>query len=213
MSVDTRFRQAFAKCPLVAILRGIRPDEVEDVGEVLADAGFTLIEVPLNSPDPFDSIARLARRLEGKAMVGAGTVLDPAEVARVRDAGGELIVSPNTDTSVIAATVEAGLVSLPGYLTPSEAFAAARAGAHALKLFPAEAASPKVLKAQRAVLPPSLPVLVVGGVTPEGMDTWKAAGASGFGIGSALYAPGLELADICERAARFIAAVKPQGAS
>lgn len=213
MSVDTRFRQAFAKCPLVAILRGIRPDEAEGIGEVLADAGFTLIEVPLNSPDPFDSIARLARRLEGKAMVGAGTVLDPAEVARVRDAGGELIVSPNTDTSVIAATVEAGLVSLPGYLTPSEAFAAARAGAHALKLFPAEAASPKVLKAQRAVLPPSLPVLVVGGVTPEGMDTWKAAGASGFGIGSALYAPGLELADICERAARFIAAVKPQGAS
>lgn len=213
MSVDTKFRQAFAKCPLVAILRGVRPDEVEGVGEVLAEAGFTLIEVPLNSPDPFDSIARLARRLEGKAMVGAGTALDPAEVAQVRDAGGELIVSPNTDIAVIAATVKAGLVSLPGYFTPSEAFAAARAGAHALKLFPAEAASPKVLKAQRAVLPPSLPVLVVGGVTPEGMDTWKAAGASGFGIGSALYAPGLELADIRERAARFIAEVKPQGAS
>ncbi len=213
MSVDTRFRQAFAKCPLVAILRGVRPDEVEGVGEVLADAGFTLIEVPLNSPDPFDSIARLARRLEGKAMVGAGTVLDPAEVARVRDAGGELIVSPNTDIAVIDATVKAGLVSLPGYFTPSEAFAAARAGAHALKLFPAEAASPKVLKAQRAVLPPSLPVLVVGGVTPEGMDTWKAAGASGFGIGSALYAPGLDLAEIGDRAARFIAAVKPQRAT
>lgn len=213
MSVDTRFRQAFAKCPLVAILRGVRPDEVEGVGEVLADAGFTLIEVPLNSPDPFDSIARLARRLEGKAMVGAGTVLDPAEVARVRDAGGELIVSPNTDIAVIDATVKAGLVSLPGYFTPSEAFAAARAGAHALKLFPAEAASPKVLKAQRAVLPPSLPVLVVGGVTPEGMGTWKAAGASGFGIGSALYAPGLDLAEIGERAARFIAAVKPQRAT
>lgn len=213
MSVDTRFRNAFAKCPLVAILRGVQPDEVEGVGEALAEAGFTLIEVPLNSPDPFDSVARLARRLDGAAMVGAGTVTGPDQVSRVRDAGGELIVSPNTDLSVIAATVEAGLVSLPGYFTPSEAFAAARAGAHALKLFPAEAASPKVLKAQRAVLPPSLPVLVVGGVTPEGMDPWKAAGASGFGIGSALYAPGVTLPEIRERAARFVAAAKPEGAT
>lgn len=213
MSVDARFRSAFAQCPLVAILRGVRPDEVEGVGEALAEAGFTLIEVPLNSPDPFDSIGRLARQLEGTAMVGAGTVTDPAEVAKVRDVGGELIVSPNTDVSVIAATVNAGLISMPGYFTPSEAFAAARAGAHALKLFPAEAASPKVLKAQRAVLPPALPVLVVGGVTPEGMDPWRAAGAAGFGIGSALYAPGVTTAEIRERAARFVAAASAEGAS
>lgn len=213
MNTHSKFQSAFAKCPLVAILRGIRPEEADGVGEVLAQAGFTLVEVPLNSPDPFDSIARLARRLEGRAMVGAGTVIDPADVARVRGAGGELIVSPNTDISVIAATVEAELASLPGYFTPSEAFAAARAGAHALKLFPAEAASPKVLKAQRAVLPPSLPVLVVGGVTPEGMDVWTAAGAAGFGIGSALYTPGMAPAEIGDRAARFVAAAKRQDAS
>ena len=208
MTAQSAFQNALAKCPLVAILRGIRPDEAEDVGIVLAEAGFTLIEVPLNSPDPLDSIARLARRLEGRAMVGAGTVTERAQVAQVRDAGGVLIVSPNSDPSVIAATVEAGLVSLPGFFTPSEAFAAARAGAHALKLFPADAASPKVLKAQKAVLPASLPVLAVGGVTPEGMADWRAAGAAGFGVGSALYTPGVTLADLRQRAARFTAAAE-----
>lgn len=206
MTAPSDFSDAFARCPLVAILRGVRPDEAEGVGEVLAEAGFTLIEVPLNSPEPLDSIARLAQRLAGRAMVGAGTVTDPGEVKRIRDAGGVLIVSPNTDVTVIAATVEAGLVSMPGYFSPSEAFAAARAGAHALKLFPAEAASPRVLKAHKAVLPPALPVLAVGGVTPDSMAEWRAAGAAGFGIGSALYTPGVTLPELRARAQRFVAA-------
>ena len=212
MTPHSDFTQALSRCPLVAIVRGVRPDEVEAVGETLADAGFELIEVPLNSPHPFDSIARLARRLEGRAIVGAGTVLNVGQVQRVRDVGGRLIVSPNTDTAVIAATVDAGLISLPGYFTPSEAFAAVQAGAHALKLFPAEAASPRVLKAQKAVLPRDLPVLVVGGVTPETMAEWTAVGAAGFGIGSALYAPGVSIEELGKRAERFVAAIRSQKA-
>jgi len=200
------FAAAFARCPLVAILRGIAPGEVETVGEALAEAGFTLIEVPLNSPQPFESIARLARRLEGRALAGAGTVLDPAEVRAVAEAGGRLIVSPNTAPRVIAATIEAGLASMPGYFTPSEAFAAIGAGAHALKLFPAEAAAPAVLRAQLAVLPAAVPVLAVGGIVPEAMAGWAAAGASGFGVGSALYKPGMAAAEVRRRAGRFIAA-------
>jgi 2-dehydro-3-deoxyphosphogalactonate aldolase len=200
------FIAAFARCPLVAILRGIAPGEVEAVGEALAEAGFTLIEVPLYSPQPLESIARLARRLEGRAVVGAGTVLDAGEVAAVAQAGGRLIVSPNTDASVIAATVEAGLASLPGYFTPSEALAAIRAGAHALKLFPAEAASPAVLRAQSAILPPEVPKLAVGGIVPESMAGWIAAGAQGFGLGSALYRPGMEADEVRRSADAFIAA-------
>ena len=191
---------------MVAILRGIAPGEVEAVGEALVEAGFTLIEVPLNSPQPSESIARLARRLEGRAMVGAGTVLDAAEVEAVARAGGRLVVSPNSDASVIAATVEAGLASMPGYFTPSEAFAAIRAGAHALKLFPAEAASPAVLRAQSAVLPAEVPKLAVGGIIPESMAGWIAAGARGFGLGSALYRPGMDAAEVRRRADAFIAA-------
>ena len=200
------FAAAFARCPLVAILRGIAPGEVEAIGEALAGAGFTLIEVPLNSPQPFDSVARLTRRLEGRALVGAGTVLDPAEVASVAAAGGRLIVSPNTEPAVIAATVAAGLASMPGYFTPSEAFAAIAAGAHALKLFPAEAAGPAMLRAQSAVLPPDIPKLAVGGIVPEAMTEWIAAGAAGFGLGSALYAPGMDAAEVGRRAGLFIAA-------
>jgi 2-dehydro-3-deoxyphosphogalactonate aldolase len=202
------FDAAFARCPLVAILRGVRPDEVESIGEALVDAGFAIIEVPLNSPDPLDSIARLARALGGRAVVGAGTVLRVADVAAVEQAGGTLIISPNANTQVIAAAAARGLVSLPGIATPTEAFAALEAGATALKLFPAEAASPAVLKAMRAVLPRDARVLPVGGITPEGMTPWRTAGAAGFGLGSALYAPGLSAPEVATRARAFIAALQ-----
>lgn len=202
----TDFATAFATLPLVAILRGIRPDEADDVGEALINAGFTLIEVPLNSPDPFDSITRLAARCGDRALVGAGTVLTIENVTRVRDAGGRMVISPNTNVAVIAATAAAGMASLPGYLTPSEAFAAIGAGASALKLFPAEAASPDVLKAQRAVLPKNVPVLAVGGIVPDRMAPWRAAGADGFGLGSAIYKPGMSATDVGEAARRFVAA-------
>jgi 2-dehydro-3-deoxyphosphogalactonate aldolase len=200
------FADAFASCPLVAILRGVRPDEVEGVGDALVEAGFTLIEVPLNSPEPFDSIGRLAKRFGDSAMIGAGTVLSVDNVGRVGDAGGQMVISPDTNIAVIAATVSAGMASLPGYFTPSEAFAALNAGATALKLFPAEAATPAVLKAQRAVLPKQLPVLAVGGITPATMTPWLAAGANGFGLGSALYKPGASAADVGAAAHDFVAA-------
>lgn len=202
----TDFGTAFAAMPLIAILRGIRPAEAEEVGEALINAGFTLIEVPLNSPDPFDSIARLAARCGDRALVGAGTVLTIEDVARVRAAGGQMVISPNTNVAVIAATVAAGMASLPGYFTPSEALAAITAGASALKLFPAEAASPAVLKAQRAVLPKTVPVLAVGGIVPDGMAPWRAAGADGFGLGSAIYKPGMSATDVGKVARRFVAA-------
>ncbi|RHW18716.1 2-dehydro-3-deoxy-6-phosphogalactonate aldolase [Sphingomonas gilva] len=207
MSHVAEFDAAFARLPLVAILRGVKPDEVEAIGEALVEAGFALIEVPLNSPDPFDSIGRLAKRLAGRAVVGAGTVLDTASVAAVRDVGGTMIISPNADTAVIAASAEARLVSLPGIATPSEAFAALQAGATALKLFPAEAASPSVLKAMRAVLPAAARVLPVGGITPEGMRPWREAGAAGFGLGSALYRPGMDAAAVGANARAFAAAL------
>jgi 2-dehydro-3-deoxyphosphogalactonate aldolase len=200
------FAQAFATLPLVAILRGVTPDTVESVGEELLAAGFTLIEVPLNSPDPFTSIERLVRRFGDRGLFGAGTVLHVADVARVRDAGGRMVISPNTNVSVIAATAAAGMASLPGYSTPSEAFAALDAGATALKLFPAEAASPMVLKAQRAVLPKQVPVLTVGGITPGNMTPWRQAGADGFGLGSALYSVGSTSAQVRSAADAFVAA-------
>ena len=200
------FAEAFAVCPLVAILRGVRPDEVDAIGDTLVESGFTLIEVPLNSPDPLASVERLARRLGDRAMIGAGTVLSVGDVARVAEAGGRIVISPNTDTAVIAASVGRGLASLPGYFTPSEAFAAIGAGADALKLFPAEAASPAVLKAQRAVVPRTTPVLAVGGVTPDTLGPWLDAGADGFGLGSALYRAGASATDVGAAAARFVTA-------
>lgn len=203
MSPPEDFSSAFSRCPLMAILRGITPDEVVAIGEALVETGFTLIEVPLNSPQPLLSIARLAEALKGRALVGAGTVLDVQEVRAVKAAGGRLIVSPNVCPDVIRATVAAGLVSMPGYFTPSEAFLALSAGAHALKLFPAEAASPSVLTAHRAVLPKHIPILVVGGITSRSVQLWRDAGASGFGLGSALYAPGRSVDDVRSRAATF----------
>ena len=207
MSHIPAFDAAFARCPLIAILRGVRPDEVEAIGDALVEAGFTLIEVPLNSPEPLDSIARLARRFAGRAVIGAGTVLREADVAAVQQAGGTMIISPNANLRVIAASAAAGLVSLPGIATPSEAFAAIEAGATALKLFPAEAASPAVLKAMRAVLPKDLRVLPVGGIAPDTMAPWLKAGAAGFGLGSALYQIGLSAEAVSARARAFVTAL------
>lgn len=189
--------------PLVAILRGLRPDEAVDVGSALADAGFRLLEVPLNSPEPFDSIRRLVDTLGDAYLIGAGTVLDPARVRDVADAGGRLIVMPHADTAVIRAAKQAGLYCVPGVATPTEAFAALAAGADALKLFPAEQFTPAALKAWRAVLPVGTAVLPVGGITPGTMAPWLAAGAAGFGIGSSLYAPGRSAGDVATCAQAF----------
>ena len=210
MTAQTQFDLLFAQCPLVAILRGIKPDEAEAIGDALVEGGIGIIEVPLNSPDPLDSIARLAARLEGRALVGAGTVLRVDQVEPIRAAGGRLIVSPSVNTDVIEASVAAGLVSCPGYFTPTEAFAALDAGAHALKLFPAEGASPAVVRAQRAVLPKDLRLIVVGGVVPETMAPWLEAGADGFGLGSGIYRPGQSPAETLARARAFRAALSPR---
>ena len=212
MTTLETFHARLRECPLVAILRGIAPHEAEAIGDALVAAGIRLIEVPLNSPAPLASIEALAMRLHLKApcvqMIGAGTVTASAEVVAVRDAGGRLIVSPNADEEVIVETVQAGLVSLPGFFTASEAFTALRAGAHALKLFPAEGAQPAMLKALRAVLPLETPVLPVGGITPELLSLWLEAGAAGFGLGSALYRKGDSAAEVGKRADRFVAALR-----
>ena len=207
MSALHQFESLFAECPLIAILRGVRPDEVEAIGDALVESGVRIIEVPLNSPDPLDSIARLSVRFEGRALIGAGTVLRVDQINPIRAAGGRLIVSPSTNPGVIAATVAAGMVSCPGYFTLSEAFAALDAGAHALKLFPAEAASPAVVRAQRAVLPNDMRLIVVGGVGPESMSPWFAAGADGFGLGSGIYRPGQTPADTLGKAHAYQAAL------
>jgi 2-dehydro-3-deoxyphosphogalactonate aldolase len=202
-----RFHGHFGACPLVAIIRGVTPDEAEPTARAIFDAGIRIIEVPLNSPEPLRSIERIAAALGEKAVIGAGTVLDPLDVGRVRDAGGTLIVSPNTQAQVIQATVEAGMVSCPGMFTPTEAFTALAAGAHLLKYFPGEAASPKVLKALRAVLPKQVPVVVTGGVTIESIPAWLDAGANGAGLGSGLYKPGQDPAVTAQKARDFVAAL------
>lgn len=208
MNATEELGKWLGECPLVAIIRGIEPDEAVAVGEAIYEAGIRIIEVPLNSPDPFDSIARLAERLGKRALIGAGTVLDPADVGRVAAAGGRLVVSPNTHSPVIEAAVQAGLVSMPGYFTPSEAFEAIRAGAHALKLFPAEGASPATLKAQRAVIPKQVPVLAVGGISPDNMQPWLDAGAAGFGLGSGLYRPGQGSGEVGAQARSYVGALR-----
>lgn len=191
------------ECPLVAILRGVRPDEVIDVTLALVQAGFRIVEVPLNSPDPLASIALLAGRFGATILVGAGTVLDPRDVARVADAGGRLVVMPHANADVVRTAKDAGMLAAPGFATPTEAFTMISAGADALKLFPAEASPPAVLRAMKAVLPRETPVLPVGSITPENMGDYWRAGAAGFGLGSALYKPGLNAADVATRARAF----------
>ncbi len=193
------------QCPLIAILRGVTPDEVEAIGEAIFGAGIRIIEVPLNSPEPLASIERLAAKYGDQALIGGGTVLRWSEVREVRDAGGRLIVSPNTNADVIAESSRSHLVSCPGYFTPSEAFVAVAAGANGLKLFPAEAAPPAALKAQRAVLPKDIPLIVVGGIQPDNMQPWIAAGADGFGLGSGLYKPGQSPEETAEKAQAYVA--------
>lgn len=199
--------------PLVAILRGLTPDESVEIGRVLVDAGFRMLEVPLNSPQPFESIRRMRDALGDDYLIGAGTVLNPAYVKDVADAGGRLIVMPHADVHVIRAAKDAGLYCVPGVATPTEAFAALAAGADALKLFPAEQADPGVLKAWRAVLPKDLAVLPVGGIAPDNMGPWLAAGAAGFGIGSSLYAPGRPASEVATRARAFADAWRSHSAS
>jgi 2-dehydro-3-deoxyphosphogalactonate aldolase len=208
MTPIEEFRQYLDVCPLVAIIRGVTPDEAEAIGAAIFDVGIRIIEVPLNSPDPLKSIQRLVDSHGDRALIGAGTVLGPEQVADVRAAGGRLIVSPNTDPAVIRATVAADLISSPGYFTPSEAFAAIEAGAHTLKFFPAEAATPAVIRAQKAVLPTHVPLVVVGGVKPDTMQPWLEAGADGFGLGSGLYVPGQSPAITAEKAQAYVAGLR-----
>jgi 2-dehydro-3-deoxyphosphogalactonate aldolase len=179
-----------ARCPLVAILRGIRPEEAVPVTAALEARGFSIVEVPLNSPDPLASIAALARRFGDRMLIGAGTVMTAEQVAQVAAAGGRLIVTPHADPAVVRAAKAHGLWAVPGFFTPAEAFNLLGAGADALKLFPAEGASPAMLRAMRAVLPAGTMVLPVGGIDASNMAAWRAAGAAGFGIGSAIYKPG-----------------------
>ena len=199
-------KEALKQCGLIAILRGIRPDEVESIGKVLYDAGFRIIEVPLNSPEPFESIRVLRNVLPASCMVGAGTVLSPAQVLQVKDAEGQLIVMPHSDPEVIRAATAAGLASAPGVATVTEAFAALAAGADILKMFPAEQLGPAVVKAWRAVIPASVMLAPVGGITPASLKEFVAAGASAFGLGSALYKPGMSVEQVKQNAEAFVSA-------
>lgn len=208
MNPGEDLQRRLAECPLVAIIRGVTPGEAEAIGEAIFEAGIRIIEVPLNSPDPLASIERLAKRFGERALIGGGTVLDPADVARVAEAGGRIIVSPNTFMPVVEAAAAAGLVSLPGFFTPSEAFAALRAGATGLKLFPAEGAAPAVVKALRAVVPRQVPLLVVGGVGPGTMRPWLDSGADGFGLGSGLYRPGQSAEETAAKARAYVEGVR-----
>jgi len=211
MTPHAKFTAAMTAVPLVAILRGLPSTDAVEVGRALVAQGLTIIEVPLNSPQPLTSIEALAAALPD-AFVGAGTVLTPQQVRDVHAAGGRLIVSPHFNAEVVQTALRLGLVCLPGVMTPSEAFAALAAGADALKLFPAEIITPAAVKALRAVLPGDALLLPVGGITPASMDAYRAAGASGFGLGSALYRPGMAAADVARRAAMFVQAWRRDGA-
>ena len=199
---------ALEACGIVAILRGVTPDEVVAVSETLYDAGIRVVEVPLNSPEPFASIEKLSKTFPDKMVVGAGTVLTVQDVNLLKAHGGQISVSPDCNEATISRAVELGMVPLPGVFTPTEAFAALRAGAKYLKLFPAEVASPATIKAWKAVLPKHAKIYAVGGVTPENMGDWLAAGASGFGIGSSIYKHGMSMAKISESAHSLVSAWK-----
>jgi 2-dehydro-3-deoxyphosphogalactonate aldolase len=201
-------QHALTTCPLVAILRGVRPDECVAIGTALVEAGFAIVEVPLNSPEPLKSIERLADALGEKVLVGAGTVIDPHHVEQIAHAGGRLIVMPHADPAVVIEAKALGLTVLPGFSTPTEAFTVLNAGADGLKLFPAESHPPAVLKALRAVLPRAVPVLPVGSITPDNMAAYWAAGANGFGLGSALYRAGSTPAQVRAAADQFMAALR-----
>ncbi len=205
LAVEQRFAAANAQLPLVAILRGIAPNESVEIGLRLYEAGFRLIEVPLNSPEPFKSIAVIRQSLPDDALVGAGTVLTVDQVRDLKDSGGELAVMPHADTAVIRAAKAAGMACTPGVVTPTEAFAALAAGADALKIFPAELVTPSILKAIRVVLPKGTRLLPVGGITPDNMQPYVDAGATGFGLGSALYKPGMAAEQVAAIAVRFVA--------
>jgi 2-dehydro-3-deoxyphosphogalactonate aldolase len=200
----SRLRATLSKHPLIAILRGLTPAEASDVGRVLWEAGFRILEVPLNSPEPYRSIAALRQALPD-ALIGAGTVLETAQIAPLQAAGGQLMIAPNFNAAVVAAAKAAGLLAIPGVATPSEAFAALAAGADALKLFPAEMISPAAVKAMRAVLPHDALLLPVGGIGAHNMAAYVQAGAHGFGIGSSLYAPGKSLIELQKNATELIA--------
>jgi 2-dehydro-3-deoxyphosphogalactonate aldolase len=207
LAIPEQFSRALQQLPLVAILRGLTPQEAPAIGHALVDSGFALIEVPLNSPRPLDSIAALAAA-HPDHLIGAGTVLSAEQVREVHAAGGRIIISPHFDPAVVHEAVRLGLACVPGVATPSEAFAALAAGAHALKLFPAELITPTVLKAMRAVLPADVQLLPVGGITPENMASYLSAGANGFGLGSALYKPGCTAQQVREAAQRFVQALR-----
>ena len=195
------------RCRLVAILRGVRPDEVEEICAELEAAGIAIVEVPLNSPDPLASIARLAARFGDRMLIGAGTVMTTSQVHEIAAAGGKLIVTPHAATHVVRAAKAAGMLACPGFATPTEAFALLDAGADALKLFPAEGASPAVLRAIRAVLPGGTQILPVGGIDAGNMRPWLDAGAAGFGLGSAIYKPGDSAATVRAKAEALMAAL------
>lgn len=205
-TLSQRFDTAFAALPLVAILRGLPPADAEQAAAVLYEAGFRLIEVPLNSPEPFDSIAAIRRTLPRDALVGAGTVLAPGQVDRLAALGADLVVMPHADTAVIRAAKAHAMVCIPGIATATEAFAALAAGADALKLFPAEQIGPPIVKALRAVIPHDVRLLPVGGIGPDSLAPYRAAGAAGFGLGSALYSPGMPTVELAARARQFVRA-------
>lgn len=212
MNVLTEFHARLSAMPVIAILRGVRPNEVEDIVEAIIAAGVNIIEVPLNSPDPFASIAVMAKRFAGRAIIGAGTVLTVQDVAACKAAGAQLIVSPNMNPDVIKASVAAGMISAPGCMTPTEAFAALDAGAHAIKLFPGEMISASVVAAMRAVLPKDAIVVIVGGVTPMTVPEFQAAGVSGFGVGGSIYRFGTTAHEAGRNAAAFVQALRHEKA-
>ena len=211
MEIDSiDLKRYLSSCPVIAILRGIEPDEVESIGEALEQSGVTIVEVPLNSPHPLRSIATLARIFGDRMLVGAGTLTDPAQVAEVARAGGRLIVTPHADLSIVRTAKQAGLFAVPGFFNPTEAFALLKAGADAIKLFPAEVVGPPMLKALRAVLPKDAIVIPVGGIDSESIAAWRAAGAHGFGAGSSIYRPGDDAKAVKQKAKALLEAIRRQ---